>query len=70
MLVISRKPGESIVVGPATIKIVKLQGSSVRLGIDAPKHWGIYRQEAEQATEPVLYWSELISGGSHDCYGS
>ena len=46
MLVLTRKPGEGIVIGDnITIKIVELKGGGVRIGIDAPKDKKIYRQE-------------------------
>jgi carbon storage regulator len=46
MLVLTRKPGEGIIIGDdVTIKIVEMKGGGVRIGIDAPKEKKIYRQE-------------------------
>jgi len=46
MLVLTRKPGEGIVIGDdITIKIVELKGGGVRIGIEAPQDRKIYRQE-------------------------
>lgn len=46
MLVLSRKIGEKIVIGPdITVTVIMLHGGLVRLGIDAPKEVKIYRQE-------------------------
>ena len=46
MLVLSRKPGESIVIGNSIrVKIVELTSGSVRLGIEAPTDVSIYREE-------------------------
>ncbi|MDD4802881.1 MAG: carbon storage regulator CsrA [Syntrophomonas sp.] len=46
MLVLSRKKGESIIIGDdIRISIVDVQGDNVRIGIDAPKNVSIYRQE-------------------------
>jgi len=53
MLVLSRKPGESIDIdGVITLKVVQVQGNRVRLGIDAPPSVGIKR--AELLTEADL----------------
>ena len=46
MLILSRKPGESIVIdGHITIKIMRLEGDVVKVGIDAPLHVPVHRQE-------------------------
>lgn len=46
MLVLTRKPGDGIVIGDdVTIKVIELKGGGVRIGIDAPKDLKIYRQE-------------------------
>ena len=46
MLVLSRKIGESIVIGEAiTVTIMKLKGKAVQIGIDAPGHIPIRRSE-------------------------
>jgi carbon storage regulator len=46
MLVLSRKKGQSIMIGHnIEISIVDVQGEQVRLGIDAPKEVTIHRKE-------------------------
>jgi len=46
MLVIARKPGERICLGDdITITVLEVNGSSVRLGIDAPSEVPIFRHE-------------------------
>jgi carbon storage regulator len=46
MLVLTRKLGEGIVIGDdVTITVVEMKGGNVRIGIDAPRHKKIYRQE-------------------------
>jgi carbon storage regulator len=45
MLVLSRKPGTSIVVGDTTITVLAVEGRSVRLGFDAPPKTKILRGE-------------------------
>lgn len=46
MLVLTRKLGEGIAIGDdITIKIIEMKGGAVRIGIEAPRHKKIYRQE-------------------------
>ena len=46
MLVLSRRIGESIMIGEAVkVRVLSASGSQVRLGIDAPKFISIYREE-------------------------
>jgi carbon storage regulator len=46
MLVLSRKPGESVVIdGRIKVKIVRLEGDVVKIGIEAPPDVPIHRQE-------------------------
>jgi carbon storage regulator len=46
MLVLSRKPGEKVIIGGAiTLTVVALSRNTVRLGIDAPAHIRILRDE-------------------------
>jgi carbon storage regulator len=46
MLVLSRKNGESIVIGGGiTVKVLRVKGNVVQLGIDAPKEVPIQGSE-------------------------
>ena len=46
MLVLSRKPGEKILIGSdVTVTIVRVGPNTVRLGIDAPRDMNIVREE-------------------------
>lgn len=46
MLVLSRKIGESVVIdGRIKVKVVRLEGDVVKLGIEAPPDIPIHRQE-------------------------
>jgi carbon storage regulator len=46
MLVLSRKVNEKVVIdGGIVVTIVKIEGGQVRVGIDAPAHIKVYREE-------------------------
>jgi carbon storage regulator len=46
MLVLSRKEGEAIVIGKdIEVKVLSVGGGRVRIGIEAPKHVPICRDE-------------------------
>ncbi len=46
MLVLSRKVGESVIIdGRIVVKIVRVDGEAVRIGIEAPSEVPIHRQE-------------------------
>jgi carbon storage regulator len=46
VLIITRRPGEKIVLGDdITLTVMEVSGQTVRLGIDAPKSLPVYREE-------------------------
>ena len=54
MLVLSRRIGERVCIGPdVVVRVVEISGNRVRLGIEAPPHVRILRGElAEWITRP------------------
>ena len=64
MLVLSRKLNEKIVIdGGIVVTVVKLEGGQVRLGIEAPSHIKVYREEIlkKNAGEPAP--KSLVAAG-------
>jgi carbon storage regulator len=46
MLVLTRKPGEAIVIGnEIVITVIEARSGQVRIGIDAPRHIAVHRHE-------------------------
>ena len=46
MLIITRKPGERIMVGDdIVVHVMEIVGNSVRIGIEAPRSIPVYREE-------------------------
>ena len=50
MLVLTRKPGEKILIGDnVSLTVVEVKGDSVRIAVDAPRDIKIYRGEIYEA---------------------
>ena len=51
MLVLSRRPGESIVIdGHIQVTVVEIRGDRIRLGIEAPRDVAVLREELSPRT--------------------
>ena len=50
MLVLTRKAGESVVIGDeVVVRVLEVRGDVVRVGIDAPRDVQVHRQEVYDA---------------------
>ena len=48
MLILTRKKGESIIIGDnIQIQVLNVKGGQVRIGIDAPREFQIFREEID-----------------------
>ncbi len=75
MLIITRRPGEKIMLGDdIVVEIMEVSGSSVRIGIAAPRSVPVYREEiwsavkeenAAAASSPIDLPSDLPAGSTH-----
>ena len=46
MLILSRRVGERIIIdGGIVVMVAQIKGNQVRIGVEAPPHVGIYREE-------------------------
>jgi carbon storage regulator len=62
MLVLTRKPGQSIMIGDGVeVQVLSVAGEKVRLGITAPRDVSIFRNEVYDRIE-----REASSAGSAD----
>lgn len=64
MLVLSRKIGESLMIGnEVTVTVVELRGDQVRLGVQAPRSVQVYREEVyEQVSRQNRAAAEMQVG--------
>jgi carbon storage regulator len=52
MLIITRRPGERLVLGDdIKIEVMEISGTTVRIGIDAPRELPVYREELWEAVK-------------------
>lgn len=52
MLVLSRRPGESVVIGnEVTVTVLEVRGDQIRVGIDAPRDVQVHRAEVFRQLE-------------------
>jgi carbon storage regulator len=66
MLVLTRKPGQSIMIGDGVeVQVLSVAGEKVRLGITAPRDVSIFRNEVYERIE-----SENRGGGDDDDDGA
>lgn len=64
MLVLSRKPGERILIGDnVVVTVVRVGPNNVRLGIDAPREMNIVREELCVPTSTV---EAHVGGEEHE----
>jgi len=50
MLIITRRPGEKIVLGDdIVVTVIEISGQTARIGIDAPQAVPVYREEIWEA---------------------
>jgi carbon storage regulator len=49
MLILTRRVGETLMVGDeVTVTVLGVKGNQVRLGVNAPKHIAVHREEIYQ----------------------
>ena len=66
MLVLSRKPGERILIGDdVAVTIVRIGPNTVRLGIDAPKDLNIVREELCESKAPTQRTATSTASVAH-----
>ena len=63
MLILTRKLGEKINIGDdIMVTLLEIKGAQIKLGIDAPKHIGIHRNEIYEKIREENLNSSNING--------
>lgn len=66
MLILTRRPQETIRVGDeVTITVLGVEGSKVRIGINAPRHISVDRQEVYERKQREAHASEANTTEAH-----
>ncbi len=61
MLILTRRVGETLMVGDeVTVTVLGVKGNQVRLGVNAPKHIAVHREEIYQRIQ-----QEKVQNGPH-----
>ncbi len=64
MLVLTRRAGESIMIdGRIELKVLRIKGSQVHIGIEAPRETAIHRKEVWVRLQDVEEDSDSDTGG-------
>jgi carbon storage regulator len=71
MLVLTRKPGQSIMIGDGVeVQVLSVAGEKVRLGITAPRDVSIFRNEVydriENESSEIAQEEDLDDGGANE----
>lgn len=71
MLVLTRRVGETVVVGTeVTFTVLGVKGNQVRVGIDAPREVSVHREEIFERIQREQQTESLTEAGSTTGYGS
>ena len=62
MLILTRKPTESVIIdNQITMTILEVRGNQVRIGIEAPAHISIHREEVQKRIAEPLFSRRALS---------
>lgn len=66
MLIITRRPGERIVLGDdIVVTVMEISGQTARIGIEAPKEMPVYREEIWEAIKAE---NQAAAGADPDAF--
>lgn len=67
MLILTRRVGETVMIGDdVTITVLGVKGNQVRVGINAPKHVAVHREEIYERIKREQQGGGSEGGGTDD----
>jgi len=67
MLILTRRPGESLIIGDdIKITVLGVKGNQVRLGVDAPQYITVHREEVYNRIKGKRHARNQSAGSSID----
>ena len=64
MLILSRRVGESVIIGEdISITVLRVKGNQVRLGVNAPKSIAVQREEISERIKPEVVGTTATPAG-------
>ena len=67
MLILTRRIGESIIIGDdTTVTVLSVKGNQIRLGLNAPKHVTVHREEIYHRIQREKYGLQSGEPASDD----
>jgi carbon storage regulator len=68
MLILTRRVGETVMIGDdVTITVLGVKGNQVRVGINAPKHVAVHREEIYERIKREQQSEEVEKPKSTEC---
>lgn len=65
MLILTRKPGETVMIGDdVTVQVLGVHGNQVRIGLDAPKTTAVHREEIYERIQAQRLEAHLRAEGA------
>ena len=68
MLILTRRVGETVMIGDdVTITVLGVKGNQVRVGINAPKHVAVHREEIYERIKREQHSDEVEDAKPAEC---